>query len=105
MKKGRQGTRIAVLGRPDDREALVEAMFRHTTTFGVRVEACERRKLAREFKTVETEYGSVDVKLGYWDGELVRVSPEYESCRAVAAEAGVPTMEVYRAASGHDDLS
>ena len=38
------------------------------------------------------------VKLGRLNGELVQAAPEYESCRAAAAKAGVPLKAVYAAA-------
>lgn len=98
MKKGRQGTRLSVLVRPADEEAMVDAIFRETTTFGVRTEAVRRRTLRRTTGTVETRFGEVGVKRGYRRGELVQATPEYDDCRALAAEAGVATERVYRAA-------
>jgi uncharacterized protein (DUF111 family) len=32
------------------------------------------------------------------EGEVVNAAPEYEDCRRVAREAGVPTKEVFAAA-------
>jgi len=40
----------------------------------------------------------VTVKLGLLNGEVVQVAPEYESCRAIAAQADVPLKAVYDAA-------
>ncbi len=97
MKKGRQGVRLTVLGAPADRDALVKIVLKETTTFGVRVDEVERLKLRREFRTVETRFGSVQVKLGYFSGELIKVSPEFEDCVKISDQAGVSLAEVYRA--------
>ncbi len=100
MKKGRQGTRLSVLCRPDDREQMVEVLFRETTTFGVRVQEIERVKLAREILEVETSAGTVRVKVGYLHGEVIKASPEYEDCVRRAAETGRTVREIYVEALG-----
>ncbi len=97
MKKGRQGVRLTVLGEVADRDALVEIVLRQTTTFGVRVDTVERLKLGRVMGSVETRFGKVAVKKGYWGDELIKVSPEFEDCVKVAEQAGVALAEVYRA--------
>ena len=58
----------------------------------------ERRKLFREFKQVPTSAGEVTVKLGRLGEDVVQAAPEYESCRLLAAQAGVPVRAVYEAA-------
>ena len=58
----------------------------------------ERRKLRRDFVEVKTPFGTVKVKLGHLNGRVVQAAPEFESCRSVAAMAGVPVKEVFDAA-------
>jgi len=55
-------------------------------------------KLRREFRDVETPYGSVRIKLGFLGDELVQAAPEYESCREVAKRSGVSVKDVHLAA-------
>jgi len=98
MKKSRPGVLLTVLCRPDDADKFTELMLRETTTFGVRRSIAERRKLSREFATVETPLGPVTVKLGKLGGERLHVAPEFESCRKLAEQAGVPVKQVYEAA-------
>ncbi|MFB6264437.1 MAG: nickel pincer cofactor biosynthesis protein LarC [Bradymonadaceae bacterium] len=107
MKKGREGLRFTVLGRSDRQEELLEALFRHTTTFGVRTEHLERRVLDRTVETVETEYGDVDVKIGYWGDRRLQCSAEYDDCRELAAATDTPIADVYRAAerAAHEETS
>jgi uncharacterized protein (DUF111 family) len=54
--------------------------------------------ILRETETVTTPHGEVTVKLGLLNGEVVQAAPEYESCRAIAAQADVPLKAVYDAA-------
>jgi uncharacterized protein (DUF111 family) len=84
----------------DEAEAdrFTEMMLRETTAFGVRRSATERRKLRRQLATVSTEFGPVTVKLGRLNKQVVQASPEFESCRKAAQQAGVPVRMVYEAA-------
>ncbi len=98
MKKNRPGVLLTVLCAEADADRFSEMILRETTALGVRRHAADRRKLRREVVTVETPLGQVRVKLGRLNGKLVQAAPEYESCRAVAAKAGVPLKAVYAAA-------
>lgn len=98
MKKGRSGQLLTVLCRCDDAERLAEVAFRQTTTLGIRTRRESRLELARDSVTVDTVYGAVRVKRGYWNGERVQCWPEYEDCAALADRHGVPLEQVQRAA-------
>jgi len=98
MKKNRPGVLLTVLCAEADADRFSELILRETTALGIRRHAVDRRKLRREVATVETSLGQVRVKLGRLNGEVVQAAPEYESCREVAAQAGVPLKEVYAAA-------
>ena len=73
--------------------------LRETSTFGMRRSLAERRKLAREFATVQTPYGEVTVKLGKLNGRIIQAAPEFESCRKIAEGASVTLRQVYEAAN------
>ncbi|MDK3160213.1 DUF111 family protein [Kamptonema cortianum] len=98
MKKNRPGTVVSLLAEPAQADALADWLMRQTGSFGVRMTEYRRRKLHREFSSVGTPYGSVRVKIGRDESSVVVISPEYESCRVVAAGAGVPVRVVYEAA-------
>ena len=97
MKKNRPGILLTVLCASADGDKFSELMLRETSAFGVRRYTTERRKLRREFATVKTAHGEVTVKIGNLDGETVQVAPEFESCRKLAAQAGVPLKAIYQA--------
>jgi uncharacterized protein (DUF111 family) len=98
MKKNRPGVLLTLLCAAADADKFTELILLETTTFGVRRYSAERRKLARQWTTVSTPHGPVEVKLGRLDGRLVQAAPEFESCKQAAAQANVPLREVYDAA-------
>ena len=98
MKKNRPGVLLTVLSAEADADRFTELLMRETSTFGVRRYAAERRKLRREFVTVQTPYGAVTVKVGRLDGKVLQAAPEFESCRKLAEQAKVPLKEIYEAA-------
>ncbi len=98
MKKNRPGFLLTVLATDDALDGLVRILLTETSSFGVRMFRAKRAKLWREFRDVETPYGSVRIKLGFLGDELVQASPEYESCREVAKASGVSVKDVHIAA-------
>jgi pyridinium-3,5-bisthiocarboxylic acid mononucleotide nickel chelatase len=95
MKKGRPAIAVGVLCTQDRAGPLTDLLLRETTTLGVRVQTLERRALAREHRTIETAFGPIQVKLARMDGRVLRGKPEYEDCRRISRERGIPIHEVY----------
>jgi hypothetical protein len=98
MKKFRAATTLTVLAEPSQLDTLAQLIFRECPTFGLRYQTYQRLKLARRIETVQTPFGPVRVKIGEWKGERTAVHPEYEDCRARAAERGVALQAVIDAA-------
>jgi pyridinium-3,5-bisthiocarboxylic acid mononucleotide nickel chelatase len=99
MKKGRTGVQITVLSSPDRLPALREILFRETTTIGLRWRIENKLALDRAFVNVATPWGQVRMKIARWpSGEAANASPEYEDCRALAAQHAVPLKDVMQAA-------
>ncbi len=100
MKKNRPGVVLSLLCVPGDEDAVLEVLFRETTTIGVRREIVERRKLQRETIVVETAYGSIRVKVGRDAAResVYNLAPEYDDCASRADEHGVALKEVHAAA-------
>lgn len=90
MKKNRPAWELTVLCHVRNREALEEIIFRETTTIGIRRTVMQRDKLARERGEVQTEYGTVQVKLC---GENCYV--EYDSAAKLAREQGAALRNIY----------
>ena len=100
MKKGRSGFRVEVVAPEGLAERVTAALFRHSTTAGVRRWVAERATLARRQVTVQlTPEIAVRVKvLEQPDATGVRVKPEYDDVLAAARALGRPPLEVARVA-------
>jgi len=98
MKKNRPGVLLSVLCGREEKEAVMRLLFTETTTLGVRSYEVLRRALQRTVVRVETQYGPIDVKVAHLDGRVVNEMPEFEQCRAAAANADVPLKIVEEAA-------
>lgn len=94
MKKNRPGQLVTLLCEPAAADRLVDLLFRETTTLGVRTYEARRRVLQRETVSVETPYGAVRMKLARMNGSVLNAAPEYEDCRRIASERGVPLKQV-----------
>jgi uncharacterized protein (TIGR00299 family) protein len=94
MKKNRPGTLLSVLCRAEKADELSSILFRETTTLGVRRIQVARQALPRRLERIETRYGTVRVKIAELPGGEQRATPEYDDCRRIAAQAGVPIMDV-----------
>lgn len=94
MKKGRPGTLLTLLCKPDRAKELMDLVFAETTTFGLRSYTAQRRILPREWESVQTRFGEVRLKVARVNGKVLQVSPEYEDCRKLAEEKKVALREV-----------
>jgi uncharacterized protein (TIGR00299 family) protein len=97
MKKNRPATMVSVLCRTADEQKFLDLFYRETSTIGVRVRRVERHRLEREVTTIETEFGSVDLKKSFLNGETVNSQPEFEDLKAAAAAADIPLKFVAEA--------
>lgn len=98
MKKGRPGTLVTIVARPEQRTALADLVFRETTTIGVRYQEMHRDCLDREQTRVATAFGDVRFKVARRGGSVLNAQPEFEDLARLAAERGVPVKEVQAAA-------
>jgi len=95
MKKNRPGVLIQVLGRPEHKGILEQIILTESTTLGVRSRIASRRVLERSLLQVESPWGPMTVKAAVGLDGRRRVFPEYESCRKIARENGIPLGDVY----------
>lgn len=97
-KKNRPATLFTILCPMQDLEQFARLILRETTAFGVRVYEAKRFKLQQTQSTVKTPYGQVAVKIGLLDGKTIQISPEYEACKTLARQSGVPLRKIFQAA-------
>lgn len=92
MKKGRPGYLLTALTDPSHETGVVQAIFRHTTTIGIRRIEVSRYTLERETVTRETPYGTVRVKKSTGWG-VTKEKAEYEDLARLAREQNVSVRE------------
>lgn len=93
MKKSRPGIMICVMCREEKRDAVLGAIFKHTTTLGIRENISRRYTLTRRLESVETEFGRVQVKCSEGYG-VKREKLEYEDLAKIAREKGLSIEDV-----------
>ncbi|WP_058303586.1 nickel pincer cofactor biosynthesis protein LarC [Gorillibacterium timonense] len=96
MKKGRPAVKLSVLVSSKREKEVLEVIFRETTSLGVRKFPVGKAMLDRRFVKHNTRYGEVTIKNSYYEGKLVKYKPEYEDCKRLAQENGVPISKIYR---------
>ena len=99
MKKSRPGVLLSALVSASLEGRAAELILRETSTLGIRVRPVERYEALREVREVTSPYGTVPVKIKRMGHQVMGVSPEYEPCRRIAQERGLPLAEVYRLVS------
>lgn len=95
MKKSRLGSELTVLCQAADEARLVEALFVHTTTLGIRRDTLSRHLTEREERTVVVDGFAVRVKVRSWRGRPLGAKPELDDCVAAARATG-STVESIR---------
>ena len=95
MKKGRPGILLSVICEKESADAVKSIIFTESTSLGIRTFPFRKDTLARKIETVLTIYGDVTVKRSFYDGKEVSFKPEYEECKKIASDRGIPIKEVY----------
>lgn len=93
MKKSRPGVKLTCMCRERQRKQMLECIFKHTTTLGVREYVCKRYELGRSEKAVRTQDGEVRVKISSGYG-VVREKAEYEDLAALARKSGKTIAQI-----------
>ncbi len=102
MKKGRSGHIIKVITRSENSERVAREIMKETGTLGIRVIPTAHRFVAdRRMDNVNVLLKNMEfvvaIKIAQdRTGEILHISAEYDDCREVAFEVGLPLKEVIR---------
>ena len=97
MKKNRPAYILRAIVPAEKAEAVEYAVFKYTTTIGLRKYQVDRTCMERKIVKVPVEFGEVDVKIATYK-DIVRCQPEFESVKKLSEETGADFQSVYRAA-------
>jgi len=98
MKKNRPGHLLTVISPSEKLSAITKFLLTETTTLGLRWHEEERAKAEREIVPLQTQHGRIRFKVARWEGKVINLSPEYEDCKKLAKEKGIPLKEIFEEA-------
>ncbi len=93
MKKNRQAVKLSCICNQEDEEHLVDIIFKHTSSIGVRTVPLKRHVKERQVMVKKTPYGDVRYKKTYYNGEE-KEKPEYDDVRNIAKNQKLSLYEV-----------
>ena len=98
MKKGRLGTKLTLLADAAKMDGLVKAVFRETSSIGLRYFPVSRFVLEREVSKLSVLGEEIGIKTGKLQGRTVNVQPEFSDCLKVARKKGLPVKVIHQLA-------
>ena len=97
MKKRRLGTDVTVVCPVEVEPAVIDVLFRWTTTLGVRRQPIDRYEADRTEVTVDVEGQPIRVKVRSWAGRTVGWKAEHDDVVEAARASGSTPAEVVAA--------
>lgn len=94
MKKGRPAHTLSALVDGGRAAGVRAAIFRQTSTIGLREQPLRKHALEREFVSVDVDGETVSVKLARHEGTVVNAQPEYDDVARAAVALGRPVADV-----------
>ena len=94
MKKNRPGFELILLIQGSQLEDFSTLLFKETSTIGFRYQQVDRKVMQRRFEQIDTEFGTVTVKINQY-GSITKKTLEYEDCQRIATEMQLSIQEVY----------
>ncbi|MCE5345650.1 MAG: nickel pincer cofactor biosynthesis protein LarC [Bacteroidales bacterium] len=95
MKKGRPGIILSVICEKEMADTVKDIIFTESTSLGIRTFPFRKDTLVRKLEIHHTDYGDVTVKRSFYKDKEVSCKPEYDQCKRIASEKGIPLKEVY----------
>ncbi|NIM59383.1 MAG: nickel pincer cofactor biosynthesis protein LarC [Candidatus Aminicenantes bacterium] len=94
MKKGRLATKLTVLAELDKIDSLISAVFKETSSIGVRYFPVERRVLERKIEKVSLLGEKVAIKISCYEEKEVNIQPEFSDCMRLAKKTDRSVKEI-----------
>jgi uncharacterized protein (TIGR00299 family) protein len=86
MKKGRPAVKLAFLCTEEVLEKLSQITLTSGRSFGLRYHNVNRIILDRKIVKIDTPYGTIDAKVGFYNNKAVSVKLEFDQCVKLAKE-------------------
>jgi pyridinium-3,5-bisthiocarboxylic acid mononucleotide nickel chelatase len=95
MKKGRPGIVLNVICETEYANSVKDIIFTESTSLGIRTFPFRKDTLVRKIESLPTVYGEITIKRSFFKEKEVSCKPEYDDCKRIASETGIPLKEVY----------
>ncbi len=96
MKKNRPATEVSVMASVQDKDQIINTLLSESSSIGVKVTYPERVEADRDIVELDTDLGSVKVKIAKFDSNIVNIAPEYEDCKEIAKKNDLSLKDVYQ---------
>ncbi|MBR1444137.1 MAG: nickel pincer cofactor biosynthesis protein LarC [Firmicutes bacterium] len=93
MKKGRPGILLCCICNEENKDDIIKAIFKYTTTIGIREKICERYIMGREEAVENTEYGEIRYKRSY-GFDMEKKKYEYDDIAKIAIRNNMSISEI-----------
>ena len=98
MKKNRPGFEFTCLFEREKGPLMESLLLSRTSTTGLRIYEAKRSILERKAVEVETRWGKIRAKEIKRPGGNIEVVPEFECCKKIAKDRGLPLRAVFNMA-------
>jgi Uncharacterized conserved protein len=103
MKKGRPGFLIRVVCMPKDSARLARILAVETGSLGIRCipmihRFTAEREISDETLVINDKVYPVRIKYAFADGEIYSRKAEFDDCREIAKQTGIPVKDIKRMA-------
>lgn len=98
MKKNRLASKLTVLAEIDKIDRLIEAIFKETSTIGIRYFPVKRRVLERKSVKVSVLGEKIPIKIAYLGDKEVNIQPEFADCLKLAKKNNLSVKKVIQIA-------
>lgn len=102
MKKSRMATLICVICKEENKEDIINTIFKYTSTIGIRENVMNRYVLSRDIKTIKTPYGDIRCKKSY-GYDITKTKYEYDDLQKIAKKQNISIEEVKKLIKKFDD--
>ncbi|MCL2116662.1 MAG: nickel pincer cofactor biosynthesis protein LarC [Methanobrevibacter sp.] len=104
MKKNRPGHLLKVISKKEDRDKLVQAIFKETGTLGIRISKHTHRGVAKRRiisldVNINGKSEKIRFKIGCVNDEIISSRAEYEDLKKIAIERDIPLNNVEKIAN------
>ena len=103
MKKDRPAIMLSVLIEASAEAETAGFILRETSSLGIRTRSVDRVIAERSIEELSLAIGTCNVKIKSLEGQPVSASPEFEDCKRIAEQIGIPVIEVMKIVQSEAD--